>query len=55
MYNFAVQIRNDSSQILFMLLPELCAKCQALPTIFNRIDQLEVNILLNDLFLFYKQ
>ncbi|KXJ18538.1 breast carcinoma-amplified sequence 4 [Exaiptasia diaphana] len=42
--HLADTIRNDSSQILFLLLPELCAKCQSLPTVFNRIDQLEVFI-----------
>ncbi|XP_032225197.1 biogenesis of lysosome-related organelles complex 1 subunit 4 [Nematostella vectensis] len=39
--HLADTIRNDSSQILFISLPELCNKCQELPSIFNKIDHLE--------------
>ncbi|EDO30208.1 predicted protein [Nematostella vectensis] len=40
--HLADTIRNDSSQILFISLPELCNKCQELPSIFNKIDHLEI-------------
>ena len=38
----SIQIRNDSSQSLIELMPQLHARSQELPTIFRRIDQLEV-------------
>ena len=37
-----MQIRNDSSQSLIDIMPQLQARSQELPTIFRRIDQLEV-------------
>lgn len=39
---FSFQVRNDSSQALAVLMPQLHAKCQEMPTMFRKIDQLEV-------------
>jgi len=39
--HLADTIRNDSSQSLIEIIPQLYARSQELPTIFRRIDQLE--------------
>ena len=44
---FVLKIRNDSSQVLNTALPELLTKCQGLPEIFRKIDQLEVSFVIS--------